>query len=117
MARLVNELELYLRYAHLWGMDEWAIDGQSVPVDHLLSFQKTDRELCFNRIRPDLFMPEENLHFPTTDLSAYKASWERARCVVFQGGQGEVKHWAFNDPLPRGENIRTSRTPLQNIAS
>lgn len=23
------------------------------------------------------------------------------RCVVMQGGQGEVKHWAFNDPLPR----------------
>jgi glucosamine-6-phosphate deaminase len=61
--------------------------SKSVPVDHLLSFQKADRELCFNRIRPDLCMPEENLQFPTTDLSAYKASWELARCVVFQGGQ------------------------------
>lgn len=24
------------------------------------------------------------------------------RCVTMQGGQGEVKHWAFNDP-PRRE--------------
>ncbi|MBL8826353.1 MAG: hypothetical protein JNM18_05160, partial [Planctomycetaceae bacterium] len=29
------------------------------------------------------------------------ASWKRARCVVMQGGQGEVKHWAFNDPPKR----------------
>jgi glucosamine-6-phosphate deaminase len=101
VARLVNELELDLRYAHFWGMDEWAVDGQSVPATHPLSFQKADRELCFNRIKPELRMPEANLHFPTTDLSAYRASWEQARCVVMQGGQGEVKHWAFNDPLPR----------------
>jgi glucosamine-6-phosphate deaminase len=101
VARLVNELGLNLRFAHFWGMDEWAIDGKSVPVDHPLSFQKADRALCFNQIRPDLCMPEENLHFPTTDLSVFKASWDQARCVVMQGGQGEVKHWAFNDPLPR----------------
>jgi glucosamine-6-phosphate deaminase len=77
------------------------LDGQSVPAAHPLSFQKADRELCFDRIRPELRMPDANLHFPTTDLSAYKASWEQARCVVMQGGQGEVKHWAFNDPPQR----------------
>ncbi|MBN1992418.1 MAG: glucosamine-6-phosphate isomerase [Anaerolineae bacterium] len=101
VARLVNELELDLCHAHFWAMDEWVLDGQSVPVTHHLSFEKADRELCFNLIRPDLRMPEENLHFPRTDLSEYLASWDQARCVVMQGGQGEVKHWAFNDPLPR----------------
>jgi glucosamine-6-phosphate deaminase len=101
VARLVNELEIDLRYAHFWGMDEWAIEGQSVPATHPLSFQKADRELCFDRIRPELRMPEENLHFPTTDLGTYCASWDQARCVVMQGGQGEVKHWAFNDPPRR----------------
>lgn len=108
VARMVNELELDLRYAHFWGMDEWAVDGQAVPAAHPLSFQKADRELCFDRIRPELRMPEENLHFPTTDLSAYKASWAQARCMVMQGGQGEVKHWAFNDPLPRKEPYQDS---------
>jgi glucosamine-6-phosphate deaminase len=101
VARLVNELEIDLCNAHFWAMDEWVIDGQEVPVTHPLSFEKADRELCFNRIRPELRMPEENLHFPKADLSEYIASWEKARCVVMQGGQGEVKHWAFNDPLQR----------------
>ena len=101
VALLVNELELDLRHAHFWAMDEWVEDGKSVPVSHPLSFEKADRELCFNRIRPDLRMPEENLHFPKTDLDEYRRSWDSARCITMQGGQGEVKHWAFNDPLRR----------------
>jgi glucosamine-6-phosphate deaminase len=47
-------------------------------------------------------MPEENLHFPKADLTRYLKSWNSGvRCVVMQGGQGEAKHWAFNDPLRR----------------
>ncbi|MFW5996392.1 MAG: glucosamine-6-phosphate isomerase [Lentisphaeria bacterium] len=101
VARLVNELAVDISSAHFWGMDEWIIDGKEVPVDHSLSFEKADRELCFNRINPELIMPEENLHFPKADLSDYIASWDQARCLVMQGGQGDIKHWAFNDPLPR----------------
>jgi len=110
VARLVNELELDLRYAHFWGMDEWAIDGQPVPETHPLSFQRADRELCFDRIRPGLRMPEQNLHFPAADLDEYRASWEQVRCVVMQGGQGEVKHWAFNDP-PRRRGLYQDQPP------
>ena len=65
VARLVNELELDLRYAHFWAMDEWVIDGKEVTVDHPLSFRRADMEFCFDRIRPELRMPQENLHFPT----------------------------------------------------
>jgi glucosamine-6-phosphate deaminase len=101
VARLVNELELDLRYAHFWAMDEWVLDGKEVPATHPLSFERADRELCFDRIRPDLRMPEENLHFPKADLTPYIESWNKARCVVMQGGQGDVKHWAFNDPVRR----------------
>ena len=101
VARLVNELELDLRYAHFWAMDEWVIDCKEVPVTHPLSFERADRELCFDRIHPHLCMPEQNLHFPKADLTAYIESWQQARCVVMQGGQGDVKHWAFNDPFRR----------------
>jgi glucosamine-6-phosphate deaminase len=102
VARLVNELELDLRQAHFWAMDEWVMDGKEVPTTHPLSFEKADRELCFHRIRPELRMPEENLHFPKADLTGYLRSWNSdIRCVVMQGGQGEVKHWAFNDPVRR----------------
>jgi len=108
VARLVNELSLDLRKkgAHFWGMDEWFLDGREAPVDHPLSFAKADLELCFNRIRPELAMPHENLHFPARDTGAYSASYDAARCVVMQGGQGEVKHWAFNDPVRREGKYR-----------
>jgi len=102
VARLVNELGLPLANAHFWGMDEWAVDGREVPADHPLSFEKADRDLCFSRMRPELAMPEANLHFPKADSSAYRRSWTSGvRCAVMQGGQGDIKHWAFNDPPKR----------------
>lgn len=99
VARLVNELGLNLKNTHFWGMDEWYMDGKEVPETHPLSFAKADRELCFNRIDDKLKMPEANLHFPKADPTEYIKSWEGVRCAVMQGGQGEIKHWAFNDPL------------------
>ncbi len=101
VARLVNELELDLSQAHFWGMDEWVVDGKEAGIDFPLGFAKADMDLCFNRIREDLRMPAENLHFPGYDPGEYIASWNLARCRCMQGGQGEVKHWAFNDPLKR----------------
>ena len=102
VALFVNQLGLNLRAlgAHFWGMDEWAIDGQAVGPDHPLSFYATDRALCFDRIDPALVMPATNLHFPGIDPD-YPATYDSVRCAIMQGGQGWVKHWAFNDPLPR----------------
>jgi glucosamine-6-phosphate deaminase len=111
VARIVNCLDLKLEHAHFWGMDEWVENGVPVPIDHPLSFAKADLDLCFDRIRPDLRMPDENLHFPTHDLDAYSRSYDDVRCVVMQGGQGEVKHWAFNDPLPRKGEYTDSPPP------
>ncbi len=102
VARLVNELQLSLRHAHFWGMDEWWDNGSEVAVTHPLSFERADRELCFSRIRSELKMPEENLHFPKADTGAYAKTWGRGvRCAIMQGGQGDTKHWAFNDPVKR----------------
>jgi len=102
VARIVNELGLKLHDAHFWGMDEWVIDGKEASVTHPLSFEKCDREMCFNRIDRKLVMPDGNLHFPKADTRAYRATWgSGVRCCVMQGGQGDIKHWAFNDPLPR----------------
>ncbi|MDA0321862.1 MAG: glucosamine-6-phosphate isomerase [Verrucomicrobia bacterium] len=103
VARLVNAMDLDLSNAHFWGMDEWVIDGREAPESFPLSFAKADMDLCFNRIREDLRMPRENIHFPAADAAEYIASWDSARCVTMQGGQGEVKHWAFNDPPHRKE--------------
>jgi glucosamine-6-phosphate deaminase len=110
VARLVNELGLSLRYCHFWGMDEWVVNGKEAGLDFPLGFARADMELCFNRIRPELAMPRENIHFPAVDASGYIKSWDKARCIVMQGGQGEVKHWAFNDP-PRREGRYVDAPP------
>lgn len=100
VATIVNALDLKLHEAHFWGMDEWVENGKSVSPGHPLSFAKADMELCFNRIRPELQMPRENIHFPI-EIETYSRSYDQVRCVLMQGGQGEVKHWAFNDPPKR----------------
>ena len=111
VARIVNELNLSVRSAHFWGMDEWFMDGKEVSPDHPLSFEKADRELCFNRIKKELVMPDENLHFPKGDTTAYRKSWEGVGCAVMQGGQGDIKHWAFNDPPKREGKYKDEPPP------
>lgn len=101
VARLVNELELDLKNAHFWGMDEWFKEGKEVDGNHPLSFAKADKELCFDRMNKNLRMPDANLHFPKADAGEYIKSWDGVRCAVMQGGQGDIKHWAFNDPVKR----------------
>src|SRR4029079_9894192 len=101
VARLVNALELPLKHAHFWGMDEWYLDGKEAPESHPLSFAKCDREMCFNRIPKEVAMPDAHLHFPKADATRYMNSYDSVRCAIMQGGQGEIKHWAFNDPPKR----------------
>ena len=115
VALLVNELNLDLQHAHFWGMDEWfqfdsETGGRETPSSHPLSFERADRELCFNRIKSELQMPEANLHFPKADVSEYENAYNSVCCAVMQGGQGEVKHWAFNDP-PRREGEYSAAPP------
>ncbi|MDQ3350284.1 MAG: glucosamine-6-phosphate isomerase, partial [Acidobacteriota bacterium] len=94
-------LGLSLKHAHFWAMDEWVIGGAEVPLSHPLSFARTNLRLCFDRIDERLKMPREQMHFPTTSSAEYANSFGQVRCAVMQGGQGEVKHWAFNDPFRR----------------
>ena len=101
VAQMVNALALDLKYAHFWGMDEWIVDGKEASVDHALSFEKADRTLCFDRMDANLCLPESNMHFPKADTQPYIDSWRGVRCAVMQGGQGDIKHWAFNDPVKR----------------
>jgi len=111
VAQLVNGLGLDVRSAHFWGMDEWVQAGREVPVTHPLSFERADRELCFGRIQTELVMPDTQLHFPKADTKAFRKSWDSGvRCAVMQGGQGDVKHWAFNDP-PRRTGKHRDRPP------
>lgn len=108
VARIVNATGLNLRHAHFWGMDEWVIGGRAVGESHPLSFARCDKAMCFSRIDAKLKMPPAHLHFPAGDLRAYSRSYDQVRCVLMQGGQGEIKHWAFNDPLKREGKFRNA---------
>ena len=102
VAGIINDLEIDVREGHFWAMDEWFLNGREVPVDHPLSFARADLHLCFDKIRPELRMPDGHLHFLRGDnIDEYSRSYDSIRCMMMQGGQGEVKHWAFNDPLKR----------------
>ena len=117
VARIVNALGIDVRSGHFWGMDEWfdTSTDREVPVTHPLSFERADRELCFNRIQRSLRMPDSHLHFPKADPRAYRATWDTGiRCAVMQGGQGDVKHWAFNDPLPRKGKYKDAPPPASD---
>lgn len=107
VARVINDLGIDVRDGHFWAMDEWYDGTREMSADHPLSFARADRELCFDRIEPSLRMPDDHLHFLTADSVAdYSASYDDASCLVMQGGQGEVKHWAFNDPVRRAGEYR-----------
>ena len=109
VAQMVNALGLQVREGHFWGMDEWVIAEREVAITHPLSFERADRQLCFNRITKKLRLPDAHLHFPKADTSAYRKSWQAGvRCAVMQGGQGDIKHWAFNDPMPRTGKYKDS---------
>jgi len=104
-------------------MDEWFDESTQTEVSptHPLSFEKADRELCFNRIHKNLAMPEANLHFPKADVAGFQKTWDSGvRCAVMQGGQGEIKHWAFNDPFKREgkwENEPPSAAEYRELAT
>ena len=118
MAQVVNATGMNLANAHFWGMDEWYIDGKEVSETHELSFERADRELCFDRIDKKLVMPDANLHFPkAAALADYSGAYDTVQCALMQGGQGEVKHWAFNDPVKReGEYADNPPTPEEYLA-
>jgi glucosamine-6-phosphate deaminase len=110
VAQMVNHLDVDVRGGHFWGMDEWFENGKPVSRDHPLSFVGKDYDLCFNRMHQDRRMPDSQIYFPTHDLDTFSKRFDDVRCVVMQGGQGDIKHWAFNDP-PKREGAYQDEPP------
>ncbi len=47
-------------------------------------------------------MPDENIFLINADnINEFSDSFDEVKCLIMQGGQGDVKHWAFNDPFKR----------------
>jgi len=126
VAQIINDLQIDVSNGHFWGMDEWYVNGREISAKHPLSFNKTDMEMCFSKIDKKLKMPDENIHLLKADnMDEYSKSFDSIRCLVMQGGQGDTKHWAFNDPVerkgeykdnpPSPEKYREMKTRIVNL--
>lgn len=101
VAQIINDQNISVRDGFFAGMDEFIVDGKAINSACELSFKRCDLEMCFDRIKPELRMPDDHLIFPTEDVDTYKMYWNDSAFVWerTQGGQGNTKHFAFNDPL------------------
>ena len=67
VAKMLNDLNIPCHHVHTFNMDEYADqDGNTAPATWNGGFQYWMWHDLFDRIRPELRMPESQIHFPTT---------------------------------------------------
>ena len=101
VAHLINELNIPCRHVHTFNMDEYADqDGRSPLRDWRGGFQYWMWNDLFGRIRPDLAIPEAQIHFPTDrNVNDYSRMLEDlGGADVCYGGIGWAGHIAFVEP-------------------
>jgi len=97
-ARIINEMKLSCRYVYSFNMDEYADEeGNTAPMSWKGSFQRAMWENFWALIDKDLRPPEDQIHFPTSDiLPSYGNMIEDlGGADVCYGGIGWCGHIAF----------------------
>ena len=101
LADMVNRLNISLKNVHFFNMDEYMLSPTEViSKDDPLCFEGRMKRDFYDRVRPDLVMPESQRHFPVPGHEAeYDKMMEDLGGVdmVF-GGLGINGHVAFNEP-------------------
>lgn len=104
MAEKINYRSLSLKNVRFFFMDEYVDDEKDelIPKTHPLSFRGQIGALLFDRIRPELMMPEDQIIFPTPEnIRELPRMIEEAGGIeVCYGGIGIHGHVAFNEPAP-----------------
>ena len=104
MAEKINYRQLSLRNVRFFFMDEYVDDEKDelIPTTHPLSFRGQIGPLFFDRVRPDLLMPKDQIVFPTPENIADlpRMIEEAGGIEVCYGGIGIHGHVAFNEPAP-----------------
>lgn len=104
MAEKINYRGINLKNVRFFFMDEYVDDEKDelIPMSNPLSFRGQIGPLLFNRIRPDLLMPGEQIIFPTPEnlKSLPKMIEDAGGIEVCYGGIGIHGHVAFNEPGP-----------------
>ena len=101
VAKMINDLNIPCHHVHTFNMDEYADqDGKTAPREWKGGFQYWMWHDLFSRIKPELRMPEDQIHFPTTDtVDDYSTMLEDlGGADVCYGGIGWCGHIAFFEP-------------------
>ena len=100
LAEIVNRLDISLKHVHFFNMDEYLITpDQPIAPDHYMSFHARMNSEFYNRVKPELVMPESQRHFPEPGKEAEydKMIADLGNAEVCFGGLGINGHIAFNE--------------------
>mgnify|MGYP001216104728 CR=1 FL=1 len=101
VADMINELNIPCHHVHTFNMDEFANqDGKAAPKEWPFSFQHSMWTQLFDRIKPELKIPEQQIHFPNEkNIKDYsKMIEDLGGADVCYGGIGWSGHFAFFEP-------------------
>ena len=101
VAKMINDLNIPCHHVHTFNMDEYADqDGRTAPRGFKGGFQYWMYHDLFDRIRPELRMPESQIHFPNDqNVGDYSKTIEDlGGADVCYGGIGWAGHVAFFEP-------------------
>lgn len=101
LAEMVNRLHVSLKNVHFFNMDEYMVnETEAVGHDDPLSFYRRMKQEFYDRVNPDLVMPESQRHFPIPGKEQeYDRMIEELGGVdMCFGGLGINGHVAFNEP-------------------
>ena len=104
MAEKINYRQISLKNVRFFFMDEYVDDEKDelIPMTNPLSFRGQIGPLLFDRIRPDLLMPKDQIVFPSPENIAKLPQMikDAGGIEVCYGGIGIHGHVAFNEPGP-----------------
>lgn len=101
VAQMINQLGISCKHVHTFNMDEYADqDGNTAPRDWRGGFQYWMWHDFFDRINPELRIPEKQIHFPSTKtVGDYSRMLEdMGGADICYGGIGWSGHIAFFEP-------------------
>lgn len=108
LADMVNRLNVSLKNVHFFNMDEYMISPtEELPYDDGMSFHGRMNREFYDRVKPELVMPENQRHFPHPRKEAeYDRLIEELGGIdLCLGGLGINGHVAFNEAAVADDKI------------
>ena len=118
LARLVNERNISLKNTWIINMDEYLYDdGKWISTDDKFSFHGYMKRLFYDRIKPELVMPENQRVFPDPENpeKIAKLIEELGGVDMVLGGIALNGHIAFNEPAPELTNEEFMAQPTRVV--